>query len=579
MPVTEATTDHSTSARERSWPTRLFLAIGVFAMLASSCSSDDDAADSASSEAISIDEPDDAEPAFDTGSADTSADSESADDFAGSGAESEAHDDPARDEPMTDGLFGPSAEENTTGIFDEEPGTDAEARLENNTFEDYGVRPFVDTDVDNLSTFALDVDTGSYVVTRRWLDERQIPQPESVRVEEFVNAFDYDYDVPRSGLSLHIDGGPSPFDPDNVLVRVGIQAAVIDDRDRPPAALTFVVDTSGSMDRDDRLGLVKEALAELVDELDRDDTVAIVTYGDSSAIILEPTPAGNERAILDAIDDLRPGGSTNLEAGLETAYELAERAFVEGGINRLILASDGVANVGTTDPDALTRRISDRAINGIQLVTVGFGMGNYNDVTMEQLADQGDGFYAYVDSRDEAERLFEEELVDTLAPVAIDGRIQVEFDSDLVDEYRLIGFENRGVLDRDFRNDDVDAGELSSGHTVTALYELELDRDAGRGDELGEVRLRWQDPQTFDWVEIDTDIDVNDIEEDWFDTSDGFQLATTVAAWAEVLRGSPYADEVDMDAIAEEAERLDDELDTAQSRELADLTDRTAALW
>ena len=307
--------------------------------------------------------------------------------------------------------------------------------------------------------------------------------------------------------------------------------------------------------------------------------VAIVTYGDSSAIILEPTPAGNERAILDAIDDLRPGGSTNLEAGLETAYELAERAFVEGGINRLILASDGVANVGTTDPDALTRRISDRAINGIQLVTVGFGMGNYNDVTMEQLADQGDGFYAYVDSRDEAERLFEEELVDTLAPVAIDGRIQVEFDSDLVDEYRLIGFENRGVLDRDFRNDDVDAGELSSGHTVTALYELELDRDAGRGDELGEVRLRWQDPQTFDWVEIDTDIDVNDIEEDWFDTSDGFQLATTVAAWAEVLRGSPYADEVDMDAIAEEAERLDDELDTAQSRELADLTDRTAALW
>ena len=229
------------------------------------------------------------------------------------------------------------------------------------------------------------------------------------------------------GPALHIDGGPSSFDRDNVLVRVGVQAAVIDDRD-PTGGLTFVVDTSGSMDRDDRLGLVKEVLAELVDELDRDDTVAIVTYGDSSAIILEPTPAGNERAILDAIDDLRPGGSTNLEAGLETAYELAERAFVEGGINRLILASDGVANVGTTDPDALTRRISDRAINGIQLVTVGFGMGNYNDVLMEQLADTGNGRYAYVDTRDEAERLFEEELVDTLAPVAIDGRIQVEFD-------------------------------------------------------------------------------------------------------------------------------------------------------
>ena len=571
MPFSSDTINQSTNLRGRSWLARFVLALGVVAVLASSCASDDE---------TSADSGTDAEAGFDTATADDDrndgGDEEGAD-------EEEAGDDMAEDdmaeEAASDGFFDDSTDDTDSGLFAEEGDQGAEARLENNTFQDYGVRPFVDTDVDNLSTFALDVDTGSYVVTRRWLDEGQIPQPESVRVEEFVNAFDYDYDVPRSGLSLHIDGGPSPFDPDNVLVRVGIQAAVIDDRDRPPAALTFVVDTSGSMDRDDRLGLVKEALAELIDELDRDDTVAIVTYGDSSAIILEPTPAGNERAILDAIDDLRPGGSTNLEAGLETAYELAERAFVEGGINRLILASDGVANVGTTDPDALTRRISDRAINGIQLVTVGFGMGNYNDVTMEQLADQGDGFYAYVDSRDEAERLFEEELVDTLAPVAIDGRIQVEFDSDLVDEYRLIGFENRGVLDRDFRNDDVDAGELSSGHTVTALYELELDRDAGRGDELGEVRLRWQDPQTFDWVEIDTDIDVNDIEEDWFDTSDGFQLATTVAAWAEVLRGSPYADEVDMDAIAEEAQRLDDELDTAQSRELADLTDRTAALW
>ncbi len=572
MRFTSDTTTQSTNLRGRSWLARFVLVLGVVALLASSCSSDDD-------DATSADSGTDAEAGFNTATTDDSddggdamADEEEADDDM-------AEEDEPAEEAASDGFFGDSTDDADSGLFAEEGDEDAEARLENNTFQDYGVRPFVDTDVDNLSTFALDVDTGSYVVTRRWLDEGQIPQPESVRVEEFVNAFDYDYDVPRSGLSLHVDGGPSPFDRGNVLVRVGVQAAVIDDRDRPPAALTFVVDTSGSMDRDDRLGLVKEALAELVDELDRDDTVAIVTYGDSSAIILEPTPARDEREILDAIDDLRPGGSTNLEAGLETAYDLAERAFVEGGINRLILASDGVANVGTTDPDELTRRISDRAINGIQLVTVGFGMGNYNDVTMEQLADQGDGFYAYVDTRDEAERLFEEELVDTLAPVAIDGRIQVEFDSDLVDEYRLIGFENRGVLDRDFRNDDVDAGELSSGHTVTALYELELDRDAGRGDELGEVRLRWQDPETFDWVEIDTDIDFNDIEEDWFDTSDEFQLATTVAAWAEVLRGSPYADEVDVDAIAEEAERLDDELDTAQSRELADLTDRTAALW
>ncbi|MCP3936538.1 MAG: DUF3520 domain-containing protein, partial [Actinomycetia bacterium] len=464
------------------------------------------------------------------------------------------------------------------GFFAPQEEPDPE-RLEDNTFEDYGVRPFVDASMDNLSTFALDVDTGSYTVTRRWLDEGVLPDPDSVRVEEFVNAFDYDYDAPRSGLALHVDGAPSPYDEGNVIVRVGVQAAIIDDRDRPAATLTFVVDTSGSMDRDDRLGLVKEALVGLVRELDDDDTVAIVTYGDSSAIVLEPTRVRHQDEIIDAIDDLRPGGSTNLEAGLRTGYELAEEAFSEGGINRVILASDGVANVGTTDPDRLSADISSRAINGIQLVTVGFGMGNFNDETMEQLADQGDGFYAYVDSRDEAERLFEEELIATLVPVAIDARIQVEFDDDLVDAYRLIGFENRGVLDSDFRNEDVDAGELSSGHTVTALYELDLDRNVRDSDELGVVTVAWIDPDDGDWVEADTDIDMRDISDDWGDAEFGLRLAATVAAWAEILRHSPHVDNIDIDIVAEEAEILDDERRSEQTEELADLTDQTARLW
>ncbi len=563
MRFTRDMTAQPTFPSARTWPVRFFATLGVLAMLATSCGSDDDDAGGA-----------DAESGFTTAS-DDAADSSWGNDGGGSSA----------DLAEGEGLFAESESASASpasgGLFGDANGQEAilEERLDDNTFKDYGVRPFVDTRVDNLSTFALDVDTGSYVVTRRWLAEGALPPSEAVRVEEFVNAFAYDYDLPRRGLDLHVDGGPSPFDDDNVLVRVGVQAEVVDDRDRPTAALTFVVDTSGSMDRDDRLGLVREALSALVGELADDDTVAIVTYGDDSAILLEPTAAADEREILAAIDDLRPGGSTNLEAGLETAYALAERAFVEGGINRLVLASDGVANVGTVDPDELTRRISDRAINGIQLVTVGFGMGNYNDETMEQLADQGDGFYAYVDTRREAERLFEEELVDTLAPVAIDGRIQVEFDPELVEEYRLIGFENRGVLDRDFRNDEVDAGELSSGHTVTALYELDLDRTIRRGDDLGEARLRWQDPETFEWIEIDTDIEFDDIEANWLDTDDSFQLATTVATWAEVLRGSPYAADVDIDAIAEEAHRLDDALDTDQTRELAELTDRTAALW
>ena len=547
----------------------------ALALAAAGCGSDDDDTSRDSGDDTSVDDSADEEAAFaggdrHDGEASTSAEGDTADDD-GADMSDEGSDDEAAFAADSDEA------EATDGLFADDD-TD-ESRLEANTFEDHGVRPFVDTRDDNRSTFALDVDTGSYTIARRWLTEGVLPDPASVRVEEFVNAFDYDYDTPDSGLTIHVDGGPSPYDRGNVLVRVGVQAAEIDDRDRPQAALTFVVDTSGSMDRDDRLGLVKEALGELVDELDNDDTVAIVTYGDDSAIILEPTEARHEDEILDAIDDLRPGGSTNLEAGLITGYSLAEEAFVEGGINRLILASDGVANVGTTDADTLSREISDRAINGIQLVTIGFGMGNFNDSTMEQLADQGDGFYAYVDSRDEAERLFEDELIATLAPVAIDARIQVEFDEDLVDEYRLIGFENRGILDRDFRNDDVDAGELSSGHTVTALYELDLDRDADRGDELGEVKLRWQDPETFDWIEIDVDIDFDDIEEDWSDTDEGFQLATTVAVWAEVLRGSPFADEIDVDGIAQEAARIDDDERTEQTEELADLTDRTARLW
>ncbi len=221
----------------------------------------------------------------------------------------------------------------------------------------------------------------------------------------------------------------------------------------------------------------------------------------------------------------------------------------------------------------------ERAINGIQLVTIGVGMGNFNDIIMEQLADRGDGFYAYVDTREEAERLFEDKLIATLAPVAIDARIQVEWDDEFVDSYRLIGYENRGVLDREFRSTNVDAGELSSGHTVTAIYELDLDRDAERGVELGEITLRWQEPDgDRDWVEITADIDYNDIELSWSDTSDEMRLATTVAAWAEVLRGSPHADDIDLDAIAEEAEDLADEFDTQAVEEFADLTNTAARL-
>ena len=469
------------------------------------------------------------------------------------------------------------AEGGLFGAEEPEPELDRE---QDNTFEDYGYRDFVSAATDPLSTFALDVDTGSFSIARRWLDEGTLPPRESVRPEEYVNAFDYDYDDPRSGLELTIDGGPSPFDDDNLLVRIGVQGQIVDDRDRGPAALTFVIDTSGSMDRDDRLGLVKESLSILVDQLDDDDSVAIVTYDDSSGVVLEPTSVRDRDEILDAIDRLRPGGSTNLEAGLREGYALADDAFQRDGINRVVLASDGVANVGVTDPDQLARMIRDDADRGINLVTVGFGMGNFNDVTMEQLADQGDGFYAYVDTEDEAERLFEDELTSTLLTIAKDAKIQVEFDPDVVDSYRLIGFENRGVLDSDFRNDSVDAGELGAGHQVTALYEIELERGVSlddRGD-IGEVFLRWEDPDDGEVIEIDDDIDLRDIDEAWLDTRIDFQLATVVAVFAELMRDNPYARDIDIDDLADEAERLADEMNDRDVDDLADLIERAADL-
>ena len=440
-------------------------------------------------------------------------------------------------------------------------------------FTDYGIRTFIDADRDPLSTFALDVDTGSYTIGRRYITEGDLPPRESVRVEEYVNAFDYDYRDPNRGLDIHVDGGPSPFDDDNWIVRVGIQAQIIEDRDRQPVALTFVVDTSGSMNTDDRLGLVKESLTLLVDELDRDDTVAIVTYSGDSGILLEPTSLRDRDVILDAIDGMRSGGSTNLQAGLDTGYRLARRNFIDDGVNRVIVASDGLANAGITDVDDLARRIREDADDGIGLVTIGYGLRGFNDTTMEQLADQGDGFYAYVDTIDEAERLFEEELTSTLITAAVDAKIQVEFDPDVVDEYRLIGYENRGVLDQDFRNDEVDAGELGAGHQATALYEIHLDRDVDIDDraEIGVVNLRWQDPATGDVIEIDEDVDLRDIDPKWTDTPADFRQAVVVATFAEILRDNPYADDVEIDSLVEEAEDLARDIDTDEFDELVDL--------
>ena len=438
------------------------------------------------------------------------------------------------------------------------------------TYTDPGVNPFVPTDRDRESTFALDVDTASYAIARRYVSDGNLPDPSSIRVEEFVNAFDQGYEPPRDDtFAVRADGGPSPFLPrDEVLLRVGIQSMVIDDEARKDAALTFVIDTSGSMAREDRLELVKRALTLLVDRLARTDSVAIVTYGSDARVVLEPTSVRDADRIVDAIDRLHTDGSTNAEAGLALGYQLAAGTFREGGINRVILASDGVANVGDTDPEAILRRISWDASLGVQLVTVGFGMGNYNDTLMEQLADKGDGFYAYVNTIDDARTLFGSELTSTLQSVALDAKAQVEFDPAVVESYRLIGYENRDVADDRFTDDSVDAGAIGAGHASTALYALRLTREGRDGDRIATVRVRWTEPEGGRTRELASDVRLGDLADRFEDTDPAFRLDALVAAAAEVFRQSRWGDTYSLRDVAATADEL--ARDLPRSDEVAD---------
>jgi Ca-activated chloride channel family protein len=449
-------------------------------------------------------------------------------------------------------------------------------------FEDYGVNPRIDTVDDAFSTFATDVDTGSYTIGRRWLADGNLPDDETVRVEEYVNYFDMDYEAPTdAGFSISVDGGPTPFTENEryQLVRIGLQSTIVPDDQRPPANLTFVIDVSGSMDREDRLEAVKKSLLLLLDELRPSDRVGIVIYGDEGEVILQPTDVEQQDLVRQAIRSLRPGGSTNAEEGLVLAYRLASEAYTDGAINRVILCSDGVANVGNTGPETILETIREEATAGIQLVTVGFGMGNYNDVLMEQLADDGDGFYAYVDDLREAERLFVHNLTGTLLTVAKDARVQVEFDAAGVERWRLIGFENRAIDDEDFRDDTVDAGEIGSGHSVTALYEIRMVEGAGPDTLLGTVYLRWLDPETGEPIEIEQPFTAADLAASWEETPERFRLAAVVASYAEVLRDSYWAQHLDLETIAGYGDELRALLpDDDDVAELADLMERAAAL-
>jgi Ca-activated chloride channel family protein len=440
-------------------------------------------------------------------------------------------------------------------------------------FEQYGVNPYILTSEDRLSTFSLDVDTGSYNIAKRYLQDGILPPPEAVRVEEFVNSFEQGYtNPPDVAFAIYADGAPSPFHNDGTyFLRIGVQGYDVPEVERPSANLVFVIDVSGSMEQENRLGLVKESLALLVDRLRPEDSVSIVVYGDNARTVLYPT-AGSERpTILNAINSLQTEGGTNLEAGLLMGYDVANQAYNPGGINRLILASDGVANVGDTGPDNLAAKIRGYADAGINLTTIGVGMGNYNDVMMEQLADQGDGFYAYVDTLDEARRLFTEELVGTLLTIGLDAKVQVEFDPQVVQQYRLVGYENRAIADQDFRNNEVDAAEFGAGHTAVAIYAVQL--TPGAQGRVATVYLRWQEPQTRAVQEINGVFTTDNLAPSFDAAPLHYQLAVTISQWAELLRHSYWADGVNMDDVRIRVERLASQMDDMQVHELAGLVE------
>ena len=440
-----------------------------------------------------------------------------------------------------------------------------------NFYQDYGVNPRTSPEEDHLSTFSLDVDTASYTVARRYIQDGNLPPIEAVRVEEFVNAFDQGYaSPPGAAFSIYADGAPNPFVGDRqYYLRFGVQGYRVPEDERKPLRLTFVIDISGSMNRENRLELVKDSLRLLVKRLDWRDSVAIVVFGSDARLALEPTPGDERNTIQRVIDRQRTEGSTNAEAGLRLGYRYAMQAYDPEASNRVVLCSDGVANTGETRPDALLDMVGGYVSEGIDLTTVGFGMGNFNDVLLEQLADRGNGNYAYVDDLDEAQRLFVDDLTSTLQVIAYDAKVQVDFNPEIVSEYRLVGYENRQIADQDFRDDSVDAGEIGAGHTAIAIYKVRL--VPGAEGRIATVQLRWQDADTREVREINGNFNTWDMYPSYEESDPYYQLAVLVAAYAEVLRASTYAD-ASLEDIAQMARRVARFLpEYDQAQEFADL--------
>ena len=402
--------------------------------------------------------------------------------------------------------------------------------------------PFVETRANPFSTFAIDVDTASYTRTRQSLENRALPDPEAVRTEEIVNAFDYGDRAPDTAVfRVYVEGAPAPFGAGLELVRIGVKGRRLGREEQRPAMLTFLVDASGSMAQPDRIGLARGALALLLEQLAPHDRLQLIAFDDHARLLLDATPATERAAILAAFDRLQCRGSTNLEEGMRMAYAQAARAFVPGGENRVILISDGVANLGADSAADILARIDAHRRQGITCTVFGVGRGAYNDRMLEELANRGDGSYRFLDSPAEVRRAFVDDLAATLNTIATDVKIQVEWSPSAVGRYRQLGYENRALTKEQFRDDTVDAGEVGSGQSVTALYEFERVEPAPRDQPLGWVRVRYRRVDTQAIEEIERPILPRDFVPRIEAARPGLRLAACAAEFAELLRRSPHA--------------------------------------
>jgi Ca-activated chloride channel family protein len=423
-----------------------------------------------------------------------------------------------------------------------------------------------------LSTFSIDVDTASYSNVRRFLSERQLPPKDTVRIEELVNYFNYSYEPPRGEqpFAVHMESAAAPWNEKHLLVRFGLKGREIDLERRQPGNFVFLIDVSGSMEPANKLPLLKQALRLMVDNLNEGDRVAMVVYAGASGLVLPSTACSEKETILQAMERLEAGGSTNGGSGIRLAYQVAEKNFLREGINRVILATDGDFNIGVTNQGDLTRLIEEKARSGVFLTVLGFGMGNYKDSTLEKLADRGNGNYSYIDTLHEARKVLVEEIGSTLVTIAKDVKIQVEFNPAEVQAYRLVGYENRKLQDQDFNDDTKDAGEIGAGHTVTVFYEvvppgvkidlppavdpLKYQQPAsGERDvhsaELLTLKLRYKEPggSTSKLIQVP----LKSSRRAFAKASEDFRFAASVAGFGMLLRDSAYKGSLTWDLLLE----------------------------